>query len=173
MATCSAPRKSGQSPVNGDREDGASRRADSRGKKLVLIPAGEFMMGSPEDEEERNDEEKQHRVRITRSFYLGIHEVTIAQFRRFVDDTKYKTEAEKDELGGLGWNEAEGKFKVDPKYTWRNSGFKQEDSHPVVNVSWNDAEAFCAWLSKKEGQAYRLPTEAEWEYACRAGTRNR
>ena len=58
-------------------------------------------------------------------------------------------------------------------YTWRNTGFPQTDDHPVVNVSWNDAVAFCDWLSRKEGKAYRLPTEAEWEYACRAGTATR
>ena len=59
------------------------------------------------------------------------------------------------------------------KYSWRNVGFEQTDEHPVVNVSWNDAVAFCKWLSRKEGKAYRLPTEAEWEYACRAGTTTR
>ena len=64
-------------------------------------------------------------------------------------------------------------FEQDPKYTWQNAGFEQTDEHPVVNVSWNDAVAFIAWLSRKEGKTYRLPTEAEWEYACRAGTTTR
>ena len=61
----------------------------------------------------------------------------------------------------------------DKDYSWRNAGFEQTDEHPVVNVSWNDAVAFCKWLSRKEGKTYRLPTEAEWEYACRAGTTTR
>src|SRR5262249_10455549 len=59
------------------------------------------------------------------------------------------------------------------RYSWRNPGFAQTDEHPVVNVSWNDAQAFCDWLSQKEGKKYRLPTEAEWEYGCRANTRTR
>jgi formylglycine-generating enzyme len=113
----------------------------------------------------------QHRVRITKPFYLGAHEVTVGQFRQFVNDSGYKTDADKDGKGGYGFD---GKaWERKPEYTWRNAGFPQTDEHPVVNVSWNDADAFCRWLSKKEGQTYRLPTEAEWEYACRAGTQTR
>ena len=94
----------------------------------------------------------QHRVWITRPFYLGVTEVTRGQFRRFVDETGYRTEAEKDGKGGWGWNEEAKTFEQDPKYTWRNPGFEQTDEHPVVNVSWNDAVAFVAWLSRKEGE---------------------
>ena len=118
-------------------------------------------------------EKPQHEVRITRPFYLGVTEVTRGQFRRFVDDAGYQTEAEKDGKGGYGWNEETKKFEQNPRYTWQNAGFEQTDEHPVVNVSWNDARAFIAWLSRKEGKTYRLPTEAEWEYACRAGTTTR
>jgi formylglycine-generating enzyme required for sulfatase activity len=112
-------------------------------------------------------------VRITQPFYLGVTEVTRGQFRRFVDETDYQTDAEKDGKGGWGWNEEAKKFEQNPRYTRQNPGFEQTDEHPVVNVSWNDAVAFAAWLSRKEGKTDRLPTESEWEYACRAGTTTR
>jgi formylglycine-generating enzyme required for sulfatase activity len=91
-----------------------------------------------------------------------------------VNDTGYKTDAEKDGKGGSGFDE--NKFIGDkPEYTWRNPGFTQGKNHPVVNVSWNDAVAFCKWLEKKEGRKFQfqLPTDAQWEYACRAGTTTR
>jgi len=164
--------------------------SNSIGMKLVLVPAGEFMMGSAESAEDTagyfhrayaldlkadsfKDEHPAHRVRITRPFYLGAYEVTRGQFRQFVSDSDYKTDAEKDGKGGYGFNASESKWEQKPEYTWRNAGFEQADSHPVVNVSWNDAVAFCEWLSRREGKTYRLPTEAEWEYACRAGTTTR
>ena len=84
-------------------------------------------------------------------------EVTRGEFCRFVGDTGYRTEAEKD--GG--------------HKTWQDPGIEQTDEHPVVNVSWNNAVAFAQWLSQKEGPTYRLPTESEWDYACRAGTTTR
>src|SRR5262249_5278878 len=120
-----------------------------------------------------SDEHPQHEVRITRPFYLGVTEVTRGQFRLFVDEEGYRTEAEKDGKGGYGWNEEKKTFEQNPRYTWQSPGFEQTDEHPVVNVSWNDAQAFVGWLSRKEGETYRLPTEAEWEYACRAGTTTR
>ena len=158
---------------------------NSIGMKLVLIPPGEFLMGSSKSVDETaqllelaeetkvqyGDEHPQHRVRITKPFLLGAHEVTVGQFRAFVRDAGYKTEAERDGEGGCGWDESKSKFDgPDPKYNWQSTGFDQDDRHPVSNVSWNDAAAFYEWLSRKEGKTYRLPTEAEWEYACRAGT---
>jgi sulfatase modifying factor 1 len=143
---------------------------NSCGMKLALIPPGEFQMGSPQSETKREDIESQHRVRITKPLYLGVHEVTVGQFRRFVEAKSYRTEAEQDGEGGYGFNESSNSWFQNAKYTWRNCGFAQGDDHPVVNVSWNDAKAFCDWLSAQEGKTYRLPTEAEWEYACRAGT---
>ena len=77
------------------------------------------------------------------------------------------------EAGGWGWDPDKKEFGFNEKYSWQNAGFEQTDEHPVVNVSWNDAVEFCKWLSRKEGKTYRLPTEAEWEYACRAGTTTR
>jgi formylglycine-generating enzyme required for sulfatase activity len=151
-----------------------TKLVNSIGMKLKLIPAGEFLMGSPESDPDAKDNEKpQHRVRITQPFYLGLHPVTRGQFRRFVEATGYQTEAEKDGKGGWGRDAAAGQWVRDPKFTWRSVGFDQTDDHPVVNVSWNDATAFSDWLSRQEGQEYRLPTEAEWEYACRAGTTTR
>ncbi|HKI21617.1 MAG TPA: SUMF1/EgtB/PvdO family nonheme iron enzyme, partial [Isosphaeraceae bacterium] len=144
------------------------------GIRLKLIPAGEFQMGSANGDDQANaDERPQHRVRITKPFYLGVTEVTRGQFRVFVDDTGYKTEAEKDGKGGYGWNEETKNYDQNPRYTWQNPGFARTDEHPVVNVSWNDAQAFIGWLSRKEDKTFRLPTEAEWEYACRAGTTSR
>jgi formylglycine-generating enzyme required for sulfatase activity/serine/threonine protein kinase len=161
----------------------------SIGMKLVLIPAGKFLMGSPDSDKNVWDNEKpQHQVMITQPFYLGATEVTVGQFRRFVEQTGYRTQAETDGTGGTCWNEAIRGFEQDPKYTWRNPGFAQTDDHPVGNVTWNDAIAFCDWLSGLDGlkrfdhvhargpwdgEGYRLPTEAEREYACRAGTTTR
>jgi formylglycine-generating enzyme required for sulfatase activity/serine/threonine protein kinase len=144
------------------------------GMRFALIPTGAFLMGLPADDRDATVIEKpRRRVWIAKPFYLGIHEVTRGQFRRFVDETGYTTDAEKDGHGGWGCNEKAGTREQDPRYTWRDPGFIQTDEHPVVNVSWNDAVAFADWLSREEGKVYRLPTEAEWEYACRSGTTSR
>jgi formylglycine-generating enzyme required for sulfatase activity len=144
---------------------------NSLGMEFALIPAGRFQMGSPVDEALRNDDEGPvHEVQITRPFFLGIHEVTVGQFRAFVENSGYRTEAEASGEGALREYPASRRFDPDPQCNWRNPGWPQADSDPVVCVTWNDAQAFCAWLSGQEGRAYRLPTEAEWEYACRGGT---
>ena len=157
---------------------------NSIGMKLTLVPSGEFLMGSKESAEETaaffkknygedslkagyfEGEHPQHRVRITKPFYLGSYHVTRGQFRKFVADTGYKTDPEK-------WIADEKEFCAKKRDTWQKGEFEQTDDHPVVYVSWYDAAEFCKWLSRKEGKAYRLPTEAEWEYACRAGTTTR
>ncbi|HEV8002331.1 MAG TPA: SUMF1/EgtB/PvdO family nonheme iron enzyme, partial [Planctomycetaceae bacterium] len=140
------------------------------GMKLVLIPPGEFLMGSPENAHSVEAHEKpQHKVQISHPFYFDAYEVTRGEFAKFVSATGYRTEAERDG-GRAGAFDSKGDLHESPNTTWKNPGFEQSDSHPVVVVSWNDATAFCRWLSEKEGQTYRLPTEAEWEYACRAGT---
>jgi formylglycine-generating enzyme required for sulfatase activity/serine/threonine protein kinase len=132
-------------------ETGARWYVNSIGMTMVLIPAGEFFMGSPDSDKDASPNEKpQHRVRITKPFWLGMHQVTAGQFRKFVEESEHDA--------GTGWQEP---FP------------SQTGDHPVVNVSWNDAKAFCDWLTKKEGKKCRLPTEAEWEYACRAGTQTK
>lgn len=170
---------------------------NSLGMQFVRVPAGAFLMGSAEPPELLAkaypqydparfsllaDEAPVHKVRITRPFYLGRHEVTVGQFRRFIQASGYVPESVADGTGGYGYNpqydpaqsERGDAFEGrDPKYSWQNPGFAQGDDHPVVNVTWHDAVALAKWLSKKEGKRYRLPTEAEWEYACRAGTRSR
>ena len=162
---------------------------NSLGMSLTLIPAGEFLMGTSDADvkvmmeidgsytkQEAADEQPQHRVRITRPFYMGTHEVTTGQFRAFVKATGYVTEVEEDadedegEIGGVGWDAATRKFGVNPRFSWKETGWPRTDEHPVVNVTWNDAVKFCEWLSQREGVEYRLPREAEWEYACRGGS---
>jgi formylglycine-generating enzyme required for sulfatase activity len=171
---------------------GTRQIVNSIGMKLTLVPSGEFMMGSKESAEETaaffkknygmndltadqfTEEYPQHRVRITRPFFLGTYHVTRGQFGQFVKENEYTTDAEKGAAAGAwGWNPEKKVFGFNKSYSWRRAGFEQTDEHPVVNVSWNDATAFCDWLSKKDGKTYRLPTEAEWEYACRAGTKTR
>lgn len=133
--------------------------------KFLRIEPGEFLMGSPATENGRSDNETQHKVKITKPFFLGIHHVTHGQFVVFTRAADYQSEAEKE---GFSYNDL-GVERVSGT-SWINPGFEQNNDHPVVQISWNDAQAFCTWLSKKEGKTYRLPTEAEWEYACRAGT---
>jgi len=151
---------------------------------LVQIPAGTFWMGATEPAEELvkafpgygkspdyfSDEYPRHRVQITKPFYLGKYEITVGQFRKFTQDSGYRTEAESDGNGGWGFNSESGRCEGRRKwFNWQYPGFHQADASPVVDVTWNDAVAFCRWLSRKEGTKYRLPTEAEWEYADRAG----
>jgi formylglycine-generating enzyme required for sulfatase activity len=134
--------------------DLAAGITNSIGMKLVLIPAGTFMMGSPETEWGRSADERPHEVAITRPFYLGVYEVTQAEYQRVIGHNPSwfcATGGGKDKVAGM-----------------------DTDRFPVENVSWNDAFRFCRKLSelpeeKRQGSVYRLPTEAEWEYACRAG----
>ena len=123
---------------------------NSIGMKLVLIPKGTFMMGSPESEERRDKNETQHEVTINKDYYLGVYEITQAQYEKVIG-------------------------KNPSRFQGAEVGNENADL-PVENVSWDDAVAFCKKLSelpeeKKAGRVYRLPTEAQWEYACRAGSR--
>jgi len=136
--------------------------------KLNLIPAGRFLMGSPEEEPGRlANESPRHSAVIPQPFFMGTHDVTVGQFRRFVEAAKYRTEAESDGRGAF--SRETSAWAQRPDRNWLKVEFAQEDDHPVVNVSSKDADAFCKWLSGREKKTYRLPSEAEWEYACRAG----
>ena len=181
------------SPQNGIKNQ-AKEITNSIGIKLVLIPAGEFIMGNRESVEELikvfpqytsggieiQDESPKHPVRISKSFYFGTCEVTNGQFRKFVEATGYQTQAERKEdddprgAGGWGFNQSAQRIEGrNIQYNWLKPGFPITDDMPVVNVTWNDVTEFCKWLSTKEGKTYRLPTEAEWEYAARAGASTR
>ena len=147
-------------------------QTNSIGMMLRLIPPGEFIMGSLGPGSDSN-ERPEHPVRISRPFLIGASEVTVRQLRQFVEATGYKTEAETDDIGGTTMAPGSVQVKQRPDVNWRNWWEGQTENHPVVNVSWNDAVAFCNWLSEREGLTYRLPTDAESEYACRGGTTTR
>lgn len=165
------------------------------GMAFVMVPAGTFVMGGapttaqfardfPGLEPRRlaglTDEDPAHEVRITRAFWLGRTEVTVGQFRAFLRASGHVPESVADGTGAYGFDAARAAAPAvdgdafagrDPRWSWADPGFPQGEDHPVTNVSWHDAVAMADWLSRTEGRRYRLPTEAEWEYACRAGTR--
>lgn len=129
---------------------------------MVYIPAGKFTMGSDMGDD---DEQPPHYVHLD-GYWIGKYEVTVKQFRIFVKNYIYKTQSEDD-----GWsyalNENGTKWEKKTGVNWRNPGFKQDEDHPVVNVSWNYAVEYCKWFSKRTGLAFKLPSEAQWEKAAR------
>jgi formylglycine-generating enzyme required for sulfatase activity len=160
---------------------------NSIGIQLVRIPAGEFLMGlTPEEKDKFAARVKtaffrnlldgcvpQHKVRISYDFLMGKYEVTVKDFALFIEETKHQVQTDK---GSVPITMVAGGFKSVPGLNWENPGFAQTDKHPVVCISWQDAKAFCTWLNQKDkskpkGWRYRLPTEAEWEYAAR-GSKN-
>ena len=135
------------------------------GPEMVVVPAGSFMMGTPESEHPVGRETPQHKVTILQPFAVARDAVTRGQFAAFVNNTNHKM------TGGAHVLKAGGnEFTLDPNVSWLYPGFLQEDSHPVVCVNWNDANAYAAWLSQTTGKPYRLLSEAEREYVTRAGT---
>ncbi len=146
-----------------------------RAPTLVVIPVGTFEMGSPENERGRRDHEgPRHSVEIRRAFALGRTEVTVGEFRRFVRASGHITDAEQGGNSSV-YDEKGGRIAVRAGVTWRSNylGEDAQENDPVVHVSFNDAQAYAAWLSERTGRAYRLPSEAEFEYALRAGTSTR
>ena len=138
--------------------------------EMVVVPAGSFMMGSPDGEEGRHSDGREgprHRVTIAEPFAIGVYEVTRGQFAAFVEATGYDA-GNSCYIWDGGWKLVDGR-------NWRLPGFAQSDDHPVVCVSWDDARAYVDWLNAELGfeDLYRLPSEAEWEYAARAGTESR
>ena len=131
--------------------------------EFVWIEPGVFQMGSDNGD---SNEKPVHEVEISTGFWLGKYEVTVGQFRRFVEATGY-------DAGNRCMTDESGHWEWHSGRNWRNPGYAPSDDHPVVCVSWADVSAYAAWLSRESGALYRLPSEAEWEYACRAGTQTR
>ncbi|HSN01593.1 MAG TPA: SUMF1/EgtB/PvdO family nonheme iron enzyme [Rudaea sp.] len=142
---------------------------------LVVIPTGSFTMGAPAGESgSRASEEPQRQVSIGTGFALGRDDVSVGEFRVFIDDSGYATDAEK--AGGSSiYDETTGRMIDRRGITWRDDylGNVANDDLPVIHVSWNDAVAYAQWLSARTGKRYRLPSEAEFEYALRAGSSTR
>lgn len=135
--------------------------------EMVVVPPGKFLMGTPggsDEFDEDTGESPQIAVNIEKAFGLGKTEVTTAEYSEFVRESGYKPST-----GCRLWND---RWLTDPKSDWRGDGLRKppKPTFPVTCVSWNDAQAYAIWLSKKTGKSYRLPSESEWEYAARAGT---
>lgn len=133
--------------------------------EMVEIPAGVYAMGSPDMEPGRfKNEGPQHRVTIAYPLAVGKYEVTRREFAQFVAASGYTAQP-----GCNEWR-PDGKWKLNSGNSWKTPGFEQTEFDPVVCVTWNDAKAYVNWLSKETGKAYRLLSEAEWEFASRAGS---
>ncbi len=167
--------------IEATQDKGADSFTNSMEMKMVRIPAGAFVMGSSEIDISwamgtlvqnqpisLENEAPFHKVRISRPFYIAANLTTVGQFRRFVEETGYVTDAE-DAGGGRVFDTRDNRFMTKKGSSWRNPGWKVEDNQPVVMISHNDAVAFVEWLSGKEKVPYKLPTEAQWEYAARGG----
>jgi formylglycine-generating enzyme required for sulfatase activity len=139
--------------------------------EMVTVPAGEFIMGCLEERDDveggcYGDEKPAHKVMLE-SFLLAKYPVTLKAFRVFIQATHYQTTAEQK---GSAYGLVDGKWDNHKGLHWQQVGFEQSETHPVVCISWHDTQAYIQWLNQRSGQTYRLPSEAEWEYAARANT---
>lgn len=155
----------------------ADRFVDSTGQApaMVVIPTGKFLMGSPDGERGHDaNESPVHEVQVDKGFAMARSSVTIGQFRDFVRSSGYVPQSQSLH-GGSVYDEASGGLRDDGDATWEDDylGRPGQERLPVVNVSWNDAKAYADWLSQRTGKKYRLASEAEFEYALRAGTTTR
>ncbi len=176
-------------PESSADEVGGAVIVNSLGMNFIPIEPGQFTMGSSKAETGRSVDEAQHQVTLTKEFYLGQHEVTVGQWRAFVNATGYQTAAENetvveakqpdytpiygykpsrsDDDAATAPSSSTEEKKQNLRY-WDAPGYPQTESSPVTCVTWEDIQVFINWLKEVDGKAYRLPTEAEWEYACRA-----
>ncbi|RKT46307.1 bifunctional serine/threonine-protein kinase/formylglycine-generating enzyme family protein [Thiocapsa rosea] len=139
------------------------------GPSMIGIPAGEFAMGSPVDEDGRNSDERLHAAAVDEPFAMSRTEITIEQFSEFTRAVGYRTEADR-ESACLRIDDEGVELVADLSLSWEQPGYPVTREHPVVCVTWNDARAYAEWLGEQTGREYRLPTELEWEYAARATT---
>ncbi|MDT8450990.1 MAG: formylglycine-generating enzyme family protein, partial [Wenzhouxiangellaceae bacterium] len=156
-------------------QDRIAAGGGQQGPVMVVVPAGSFMMGSRENEQDRVDNEgPRFRVSFERGFALARTEVTVGQFRQFVEATGYVTDAERKGASRV-YMASSGRVDERRRVTWEDNylGDRADDTLPVVHVSWNDASAYAEWLAEQTDRAYRLPSEAEFEYALRAGSQSR
>lgn len=142
------------------------------GPDMVVVPPGSFLMGSPASEDERRDNEgPQHEVTIGRPFAIGRCPVTVGEYATFVSRSGHTSSARQEIWEPPSWQDEDGKWTLrDLGGLWRGTPEGETARQPVVLVSWKDATAYAAWLARITGRRYRLPSEAEWEYAARAGT---
>lgn len=145
---------------------------DQSGPQLVVIPEGQFMMGSPAGERGRADHEgPRHRVVLNGGLALGRFEITVGEFRSFVAETGHRTDAERSGRSRV-YDPRTRRITNQTGINWRldYQGDRASEDMPVIHVSWRDAQAYVDWLAEKTGEPYRLPSEAEFEYALRAGS---